>query len=816
MSQARLLLHCRGTVQGVGFRPFVHRLASELALTGELENVAGAVRLDLHGERPALETFLSRLARELPLPAVLRPLQPTWLPPRLPPPAGLRIAAAAPRPLGPGLFAPALLADRAPCPACRAELADPASRRHRYPFISCCVCGPRYSIATAEPFARAHTTLAAFPLCPACRREFEDPTDRRFHAETTGCPACGPRLALVDGNGNPLPAAEGRDPIAAAAALLRSGGILALQGVGGFQLLVEATRPQAVAELRRRKRRPAKPFALLVGDPAWLAAEVRIGPAELALLRSPAAPIVLLRRRHGTVAVSLATDVAPGSPSLGVMLPASPLHQLLVEAVGRPLVATSGNPSGEPLCIDPLEARQRLGAIADGFLLHNRPIARPLDDSLLQLIDGRPALLRRARGYAPAPLDLPQPPPADRAVLALGGDLKAAPALARGGRVWVAPYQGDLAGLRQQQAVEQGLDAILEPGPGPALQALVADAHPGYVGGAIAARLARRHGLPLHRVQHHRAHGLAVAAEHGLRGPLLVWAADGLGYGPGPGPELWGGELLLLDPGAAGGGAARRLACLRPFPLPGGERAMRECRRAALGLLLAADPALLDHPGAAGCREAFSTAALELLAAAVAGGCNAPHTTALGRLFDAVASLLGVLQEQSHEGESGLRLEGLAQGCIVPPLPIEPLPLIPSPPDAQPAAPLGWLDWEPLLRRLLAARAEGAPAEALASGFHDALAASLVAAAARAAEITGCPQVALAGGCFQNALLLQGSLTGLRRAGLVPFWSEQVPCNDGGLALGQLWAVLGSVSRTEAAAPAPHVPGHRGPDPGHR
>ncbi len=814
---ARLLLHCRGTVQGVGFRPFVHRLARELGLTGEVENEAGSVRVDLHGERPALEHFLGRLSSELPVPARLEPLQPRWLPPRPRRPSGLRIAAATPRPLGPGLIAPALVADLAPCPACRAELADPASRRHRYPFVSCSACGPRYSIATAEPFARAHTTLAAFPLCEACRREFEDPADRRFHAETIGCPACGPRLRLLGADGREPPG----DPIAAAAALLRSGGILALQGVGGFQLLVDATQPAAVARLRRRKRRPARPFALLVGEPGWVAAEVRIGEAEQRLLASAAAPIVLLRRRHDPAAAAVVAEaVAPGSPALGVMLPASPLHQLLVAAVGRPLVATSGNPSGEPLCIDPEEARQRLGAIADAFLVHDRPIARPLDDSLVQLIDGRPVLLRRARGYAPAALELPVPPPADRTVLALGGDLKAAPALARGGRIWVAPYQGDLAGARQQQMVAAGLEELLR-GQDPSV--LVADAHPGYMSRALAERLAERRGLPLQLVQHHRAHGLAVAAEHGLEGPLLVWAADGLGYGPGPGPSLWGGELLLLD----GGGEAERLACLRPWALPGGERAMRESRRAALGLLLAADPALLDHPGARACRDAFAEPERRLLTAAVASGCNAPLTSALGRLFDAVASLLGVVQEQSFEGESGLLLEGLAhrwreragagpapeakaeaeakaQGATLAlvPAPLVPAPLVPAPAGAAPDLPLGWLDWEPPLRRLLAARAAGEEAASLAAAFHGALVASLVAAAVRAAETTGCRRVALSGGCFQNALLLQGCIDGLRAAGLEPWWPLQLPCNDGGLALGQLWAALKHRPITKSGAPS--------------
>ncbi|MGB5136846.1 MAG: carbamoyltransferase HypF, partial [Prochlorococcaceae cyanobacterium] len=728
---------------------------------------------------------------------------------------------------GAGLIAPALVADLAPCPACLVEQADPASRRHRYPFISCSACGPRYSIATAEPFARAHTTLAAFPLCADCRGEFEDPADRRFHAETIGCPACGPRLRLLGADGRE----QLGEPIDAAAALLRAGGILALQGVGGFQLLVDATQQEAVLRLRRRKRRPAKPFALLVAEPAWVETQVRLGDAERRVLASAAAPIVLLRRRHdGAIPAAervtaerlVAEAVAPGSAALGVMLPASPLHQLLVEAVGQPLVATSGNPSGEPLCIDPREARQRLGAIADAFLEHNRPIARPLDDSLAQLINGRPVLLRRARGYAPAALELPAPPPADRTVLALGGDLKAAPALARDGRIWVAPYQGDLAGARQQQMVAAGLEELLHRSgtgdggvnaaggghDGPAPVSLVADAHPGYLSRALAERLAGAYALPLQLVQHHRAHGLAVAAEHGLDGPLLVWAADGLGYGPGPGHQLWGGELLLLD----GGGEAERLACLRPWALPGGERAMRESRRAALGLLLAADPALLDHPGAAATRDAFDTAERRLLAAALASGCNAPFSSALGRLFDAVASLLGVVQEQSFEGESGLLLEGLARrwhekaaaAAALPqaPVPPVPVPLVPSPAGAAPDLPLGWLDWEPLLRQLLVARAAGVGGAPLAAGFHAAVVAGLVVAAERAAETTGCRRVALAGGCFQNALLLEGCIAGLRAAGLEPWWSLQLPCNDGGLALGQLWAALKHRPITKSGAPS--------------
>jgi hydrogenase maturation protein HypF len=462
--------------------------------------------------------------------------------------------------------------------------------------------------------------------------------------------------------------------------------------VGGFQLLVDATNAAAVARLRQRKRRPHKPLALLVADADGLAGEVRIPPAARRALQTAAAPIVLLRRL-GASSAGIAAGVAPGSAWLGVMLPASPLHLLLAQAVGRPLVASSGNPSGEPLCTAPAEAVERLAGIADAFLVHNRPIARPLDDSLLQLIEGRPVLLRRARGYAPAALALPRPPPADRAALALGGDLKAAPALAIGGRVWLAPHQGDLAAPLVQQRLEAGLEALLQRH-GAELEVLVADSHPGYGSSRLARQVAHRQRLPLRAVQHHQAHGLAVAAEHGLAGPLLVWAADGLGYGPGPGHQLWGGELLWLAPAAGGGGwRMERLACLRPWPLPGGERAMAEPRRAALGLLTAAG--CWGHAAAAAPRRAFPDPDRELLEQALRAGVNAPLTSSLGRLFDAVASLLDLVQVLSFEGQAGLLLEGLARSGGARAWDAAPVPLCPC------------VQWLPVHRRFPSAGSTG-------------------------------------------------------------------------------------------------------------
>ncbi|MFO7628299.1 MAG: carbamoyltransferase HypF [Prochlorococcaceae cyanobacterium] len=803
MSQARLRLHCRGVVQGVGFRPLVHRLASELQLVGEVENVAGAVRLELQGERRSLELLVRRLPEALQSPGSLEPLQPEWLPPLAPAPAGLRIAAAAAQPLGSGLVATALAADLAPCPACRAELGDPANRRHQYPFISCSQCGPRYSIATAEPYARAHTTLAGFPLCAACQREFDDPTDRRFHAETIGCPSCGPQLQLLDGAGCPRPG----EPLAAAVAALRAGAIVALQGVGGFQLLVNAANPKAVAKLRQRKRRPHKPFALLLDGPERLAELLQPSAAEREALWDPAAPIVLLAS-PAPAHERLLAGVAAGAPGLGVMLPASALHLLLAEAFAGPLVATSGNRSGEPLCIDPAEALERLGGIADAYLVHNRPIARPLDDSVLQLIEGRRCLIRRARGYAPQALPLARPFRADGpALLALGGDLKSAPALVLGDRLHAAPHLGNLAEPQVLRRWQQGL-AELEERWGDRLVALACDGHPGY----LSHQQAQGRSLPCSAVPHHLAHALAVAAEHGLAPPLLAFAADGLGYGEEQGSKagqelLRGAELLWLEARAeaaaaasedAGGnfnteqqpGLGQRLAALRPFPLPGGERASREPRRCALGLLHAAG--LLDHPGAAAVRAAFPAADLALLRQALATGCNSPACSSLGRLFDAVASLLDLAQRLSYEGEGGLRVEGAAAqapaGVVGYPLPLLPADL-----------PLGRLHWQPLLEALLADRAAGASAPHCAARFQAGISAGLAEAIAAAARRSGCRRVLLGGGCFQNRALLQGCLVALRQRGLEPFHAEALPSGDGGLALGQALAVTLSTGPDTAA-----------------
>lgn len=799
----RLQLVCRGVVQGVGARPALSRLATALLLRGSLHNRFDLLEIDLCGPRAALEHFLLALPTALPVAARLEQLEVQWFDPPDPPwPEGIGIGASAAIPLGRALVAPGLSADRAPCPACLTELDDPSSRRHRYPFISCCVCGPRFSLANALPFCRAHTTLKAFPPCPACARDFSDPANRRFHAETISCPLCGPRLSVLDGAGRPQ-AAGPEAALDAAADLLHRGQILALQGVGGFQLLVDASNASAVERLRLRKHRPAKPFALLIADPRELEPAVVLSGAEEEALRHPAAPIVLLRRRwiHSNDPWA---SVAPGSPALGVMLPASALHHLLVRLVGRPLVATSGNRSGEPLCLAPGEAQDRLAGIADAFLVHDLPIARPLDDSVLQLVDGRLTLLRRARGFVPESLPLPPsvasfaPPPSAGALLALGGDLKAAPALVLGDRFWLAPHLGDLADAGVQHRWQGGVEEQLRLSSLP-VGGLACDAHPGYVSHQLASQLAQSYGLPLARVPHHLAHGLAVMAEHGAHPPLLVVACDGLGLGElaaGEGQErLWGGELLLLQGSGTSGLHGHRLAALRPFPLPGGERASREPRRCALGLLAAAGSWALAHPGARPVLEAFSYQERHLLLQAIAQKCNAPPTSSMGRLFDGVASLLGLAQTLTYEGEGGLRWQGAAARCQTLLLEAEPgeepwpFPLRPSSPGERWPLPLGRWDWEPLLGALLADRAAGRPATRSAWQVERSVVQGMVQGVAAAAAWSGCRQVALTGGCFQNRSLLEGCLRGLRQGGLEPLWSQKVPCNDGGLALGQALAV---------------------------
>ncbi len=770
----RLCLTLRGAVQGVGFRPFAYRLAVELGLAGWVTNSAQGVALELEGAPAQLVAFRDRLQRELPAPGHIHSLTETWRSPVGY--QGFEIRAS----VG-GEKSAWVLPDLAPCAACLRELFDPSNRRYRYPLLNCTHCGPRYTIVRALPYDRPQTAMRDFPLCHCCQQEYDNPGDRRFHAQPNACPDCGPRLSFWDESGHEQPG----DPLVATLQALQAGHVVAVKGLGGFHLLVLARSEAAVQQLRARKGRPAKPLAVMYPDLEAIAQDCQLGPLEADFLQSPAAPIVLLPRR---ATARVATAVAPGNPTLGVMLPSTPLHHLLLADLGQPVVATSGNRSGEPLCITEPEARQRLAGIADGFLVHDRPIVRPVDDSLVRVVAERPLVLRCARGYSPLPLPgLPASAASPAPVLAVGAQLKSSIAIALRGQAFLSQHLGDLENAATLANFHQAIASFqtlydFQP------ECIACDAHPDY----LASRYAQSTGLPLVTVQHHYAHVLAVMGEQGLLGqPVLGVAWDGTGYGLDG--TIWGGEFLAIAPQAQ---HWRRVAHLRPLLLPGGDRASREPRRAALGLLYGAfGPDLFAR---ADCQDwlarAFTPQEQRLLAAMVQRGVNAPRTSSIGRLFDAFASLLGGCDRASFEGQAAMQWEfAIADRKTAA---AYSLPLVPPPSPELP-----WqLDWQPLLEQALAEQAAGVAVGDIAAKFHNALMDGLVAIA----QTIGLERVVLTGGCFQNRYLLTGAIARLRAAGFQPAWPQQVPLNDGGIAYGQLLAALlaqGPLSSDPPASP---------------
>ena len=736
-----------GRVQGVGFRPFVYRLAHELRLDGHVRNLRGDVEVLVAGAPEALAAF-ERLVVER-APPLARP--------------ALRQVEAAAAPAEPGFVIAASGSGLAPqisvppdffaCADCLAELADPDDRRHGYAFINCTQCGPRYTLIEALPYDRPNTSMKAFVLCPECRREYEDPLDRRFHAEPVACPACGPHLQYaVPG----LETVTGDDAaLRAAVSALRAGQVVAVRGIGGYHLLCDARSSSAVARLRERKRRPDKPLAVMF---PWAGADgldaVRdyadIQSPEREALLDPARPIVLvaLKARH-----DLAPAVAPGLAEVGAFLPYSPLHQLLLDALHGPVVATSGNVSGEPVLTDPEQAEARLAQVADAFLHHDRPIVRPADDSVVRVIAGRARPLRLGRGYAPLELELPRALP--EPVLAVGGHLKATVALAWDRRVVVSPHIGDMGTLRSEQVFAQVAADLQRLYDVPAAR-ILCDAHPGYA----TTRWARGTRLPVTTVLHHHAHASALLAEWGIDETAIVFAWDGVGFG-GDG-TLWGGETFV---GRAG--RWERQASLRPFRLPGGDKAGRSPWRSAAALCWEASvsmPFTVPDP---------------IVRAAWERGVNAPQSSAAGRLFDAAAALvLGVL-ETSFEGQGPMWLEAAAAAAAAdfPPLPIR-----------TDARGLARIDWAPLLPWIADARRDvGERAQAV----HAALADAIVRVSEAARSRTGAGVVGLTGGVFQNRRLTELAAGALEARGFRVLLAGRVPCNDGGLSYGQVADFLG-------------------------
>src|SRR5262245_5256044 len=753
LHRARCLVLVEGVVQGVGFRPFVYRLAKTHRLGGSVRNGQHGVVIDAEGDREAIARFLDDLRSTAPSLAHLRGITTTWTAPdgdgeefRIDTSSGEGEPALFPAP------------DLAACASCLAEMFDAGDRRHAYPFLNCTACGPRYTIIRSLPYDRERTSMASFSMCPKCREEYEDVQDRRFHAEPTACPGCGPRLALLDAAGRSLHMA---DPLEEAVAALLAGRIVAVKGLGGYHLACDATGPKVVGELRRRKSRDAKPLAVMVASLEAAHRFCVISNVEAALLQSPGRPIVLLERHSPGVGESVPEEVAPRLRHLGLMLPYTPLQHLLLQRIGRPLVMTSGNRSDEPIAFEDGDAMDRLGGIADIFLTHDRPIQVRCDDSVARCVEERPVLLRRARGYVP--LAIPLTHEAPQPVLACGGELKNVFALVRGRDVFLSQHLGDLG---DERAYRAWTDAISH------LQRLLAitprvvahDLHPGYRSTAYARRL---EGVRLVPVQHHHAHIASCLADNGVDGRVIGVSWDGTGYGTDG--HVWGGEFLLADLDGF-----ERVGSLREVAMPGGEASIREPWRMAAAFLLAAYGETTDELDLAFVRR-LDRRAWRLLSRAAERGLNAPPTSSAGRLFDAVASLLGLRDRVDFEAQAAMELEALSEGepdrVYAVGLPERDGRIIVETPD--------------IMRGVVEDLLVGTPTEQIGSRFHATLADVIVRACCHIRERSGLERVALSGGVFQNILLVRLAVDGLRRGGFRVYTHRQVPLNDGGLALGQ-------------------------------
>ncbi len=757
-----------GIVQGVGFRPFVHGVAARLGLGGFVRNLASGVRIEIEGESHLLDRFEDALASEAPAPARIERTQREDQPVR-----GDARFHIEPSTIGEPVN-PRIAADAATCSQCLAELFDPRDRRHGYPFLNCARCGPRLTIITGVPYDRARTTMAGFSMCPRCQAEYNDPRDRRYHAQATACAECGPRLELCDQNGGRCAT---DDPIARVVAELTAGKIVAIKGLGGYHLACDPRNESAVAALRSRKFREEKPFAVMVDNCARARELCEVDAAAIRLLESPRRPIVLLMKRPE---IALARGVAPGNPRLGIMLPYTPLHHLILASMpGSALVMTSGNRADEPIACTDADAFERLGGIADWFLVHDRPIHVRCDDSVTRIVDGRELPIRRSRGDAPLPIPLAQECP--EPILAVGGELKSTFALGLGATAILSHHLGDLEHLLAYNAFERDV-ALYEQLFAFAPRVIAHDMHPDYASTRYAREKAAEQGVALVPVQHHHAHMASALVEHQLAGPVIGVTFDGAGYGLDG--TIWGGEFLVGD-----ALSFRRQAHLRAVPMPGGDRAAREPWRMALAYL---------HD--AGCAPATIAARIDPLAFRAVRGMlersvSMPVTSSAGRLFDAAAAIAGVRDVARYEGQAAIELEWLAEraaGDGAYPFAID------ARGQAESAEDTMIIDTRPLIRALAADVEEGVPRECLARRFHATLAGIIVDVCERIRAAAGIDVVVLTGGVFMNAWLASAAAGTLKSHGFAVYCHERVPPNDGGLCLGQVAVAAAMLSRRRA------------------
>jgi hydrogenase maturation protein HypF len=761
----RLRITIRGAVQGVGFRPFIYRLAQELTINGWINNSPQGVFIEVEGKLEKLKKFLLRIETDKPPRSSIQSLESIYLDPvgykkfeiRSSEVTGKKVAL--------------VLPDIATCPDCIKEIFDPKNRRFHYPFTNCTNCGPRFSIIDALPYDRANTTMKKFKMCDLCRAEYENPLNRRFHAQPNACPVCGPQLELWNHKGEIL--SSNYQALRQVADAIRRGKIVAVKGIGGFHLMVDARKEKAVTRLRRLKAREEKPFALMYPSLKLIKQHCEVSKLEARLLLSPESPIVLLKHRPACQrtgsecrASEIAQSVAPGNPNLGVLLPYTPLHHLLMVELGFPIVATSGNLSDEPICTDEYEALERLGEIADLFLVHNRPIARHVDDSIVRLVMSRELVLRRARGYAPLPVHLKESLPP---VLAVGAHLKNAIAIALDKDVFISQHIGDLdtgPAFDAFNEVVKSFEKLYEFKP----EKVICDSHPDYV----STRFAEKSGLPVIQVQHHYAHVLSGMAENEITGSVLGVSWDGTGYGLDH--TIWGGEFLKINESGF-----ERVAHFRTFQLPGGEIAIKEPRRSALAVLYEIFGDKVFTMKKLEPIKAFSVKEFRVLKMMLKQKVNSPIASSVGRLFDAVASIIGLRHKMRFEGQAAMELEFVLAGFksddnyqFI----------LNSPTEMTKGAII--IDWSSIILELLKDKQCKIPVGKISAKFHNSLAEIIVAVARQIGE----EKVILTGGCFQNKYLTERAIIRLRKNGFRPYWHQRVPPNDGGIALGQAVAGL--------------------------
>jgi hydrogenase maturation protein HypF len=771
-------LTVQGTVQGVGFRPFVYRLARDFKIGGTITNTSQGVVIQAEGLADDLDNFLKALTEEAPPLARISSISQRKIPT-----VADRQAFTILESRNSCATQTMIPADIALCDACRKELLDPADRRYRYPFINCTNCGPRFTIVSSIPYDRPCTSMHSFPMCKSCQAEYDDPDNRRFHAQPNACAQCGPQISWHASTGEKLDCHDA--PVTETIKALRDGHIVAIRGMGGFHLVVDAGSESAVALLRKRKQRKSKPLAIIVADLEAVDSICHLSPVAGATLASPAHPIVLLPKKE---TASLSTNLAPGMGEIGIMLPYTPLHHLLFATPGCPqsLVMTSGNRNGEPLCTGNESAIAHLGDIADFFLLHNREIVTRVDDSVIRIMQGSPRVLRRARGYVPNPIPLPNTLPP---LLACGSGLKNTFCLVRDNMAFISQHIGDLANLESLAFFKESIyhfQELLETRP----QLVVCDLHPDYLSSRHGQELERELGLPRLLVQHHHAHAVAVMAEHGLQGKALAIILDGTGLGPDG--TIWGGEILEVTHTDF-----IRRGCLAPLPLPGGDAAAEQPWRMGLA-------ALYHTFGEAGMQPSRLPVALLGIAeekrsavlAMMQSGFNSPLTSSCGRLFDAIAALLGIRLDSDFEGQAAMEVEAIAQQWQGPEehrLRAE---------DAEEDNGLFIIDSRLFIQRMLRDLEAGNSIPELAMEFHSWLISSLVTTINRVAGTSGIHTVVLSGGCLQNRIIMEGLFQALEKDGFQVFTGQEVPVNDGGISLGQ--AVIGGLRYVSGNTHAGH------------